>query len=113
MPEKYDEIPFEIDHIVARKHRGETVASNLAYSCFFDNSYKGSNIAGVDPLTRRLTALFHPRRHRWARHFRWRGALLVGRTAIGRATIEVLNMNDPLRVELRERLLKEGVFPRS
>ncbi len=46
----------------------------------------------------------------WARHFRWRGALLIGRTAIGRVTVAVLNLNDPLRVDLREGLMEEGVF---
>jgi hypothetical protein len=36
---------------------------------------------------------------------------LIGRTAVGRVTVAVLNINDPLRVELRERLIGEGVFP--
>jgi hypothetical protein len=28
-------IPFEIDHIIACKHGGRTVASNLADACFY------------------------------------------------------------------------------
>lgn len=58
-----------------------------------------------------LARLVHPRRHKWSRHFRWRGALLVGRTAIGRATIAVLDINQPLRTRLRQELIDEGVFP--
>jgi 5-methylcytosine-specific restriction endonuclease McrA len=33
------ELPFEIDHIVSRKHQGATVAGNLALSCFRCNSF--------------------------------------------------------------------------
>lgn len=111
MPQKYDDAPFEIDHIIARKHRGPTIASNLALSCFHCNSFKGSNIAGLAPRNRKLAPLFNPRRHKWARHFRWQGCYLAGLTAIGRATVVVLNINDPFRVELREGLTEEGVFP--
>ena len=39
------------------------------------------------------------------------GPLLTGRTAIGRVTVEVLLINDPDRVRLREALIDEGVFP--
>lgn len=111
IPQDFDDAPFEIDHIIARKHDGPTAASNLALSCFHDNSHKGSNIAGLDPKTRKLTPLFNTRRHKWARHFRWRGAYLIGRTPVGRVTVAVLHLNDPFRVELREGLIEEGHFP--
>jgi hypothetical protein len=111
MPQAFDDGPFEVDHVIARKHGGPTAAGNLALSCFPCNSFKGSDIAGLDPRTRRLTPLFHPRRHKWARHFRWRGAYLLGRTAVGRVTVAVLNINDPFRVALREGLIAEGRFP--
>jgi hypothetical protein len=35
----------------------------------------------------------------------------VGRTHIGRATIAVLNINDPQRVQLRQILRNEGDWP--
>jgi hypothetical protein len=35
----------------------------------------------------------------------------VGRTAIGRVTIELLKINDEFRVEFREGLMAEGLFP--
>lgn len=111
IPQHLDDSPFEIDHVIAKKHSGPTVAANLALSCFHDNSHKGSNIAGLDPKTRKLVPLFNPRRHSWNRHFHWRGAYLVGRAPIGRVTVAVLNTNDPFRVELRESLLAEGLFP--
>jgi hypothetical protein len=111
MPRDLDDTPFEIDHIVASKHGGGTTAGNLALSCFFCNSHKGSNIAGRDVKTRALVPLFNPRRHAWHRHFRWNDGMLIGRTAIGRVTIAVLNINDAFRIELRQRLMDEGLFP--
>jgi hypothetical protein len=111
MPQDYDDTPFETDHIIAKKHDGPTVASNLALSCFFCNSWKGSDLAGRDPQTRKLTPLYNPRRHKWARHFQWQGAHLIGRTPIGRVTIAVLNINDSFRVELREQLIEDAAFP--
>ncbi len=62
-------------------------------------------------MTRKLTPLFNPRRHRWYRHFRWECAYLIGVTPIGRVTVELLKINDPFRVELRDELITEGLFP--
>lgn len=107
----YPTVPFPIDHIIARQHEGPTALSNLALSCLHCNSHKGTNIAGIDPMTRRLTRLFNPRRHKWSRHFRWRGALLASRTAIGRTTVAVLALNHPDLMNARQALVTEGVFP--
>jgi hypothetical protein len=111
LPQEYSDQAFEIDHIISRKHLGRTVASNLALSCFRCNSSKGSDISGRDWRTSKLTPLFNPRRHKWARHFRWEGPILVGRTPVGRTTVALLKINDPVRVELRDELIQEGVFP--
>lgn len=111
LSQAFDDRPFEIDHVIARKHQGPTVAGNLALSCFRCNSFKGPDISGLDPNTRRLTPLFNPRRHKWDRHFRWQRAYLVGRTPIGRVTVALLQINDALRTELRAALIEEGVFP--
>jgi hypothetical protein len=101
---------FEIDHIIARQHGGSTILANLAFSCLHCNGHKGPNIAGLDPRTKKLTRLFNPRRQKWERHFRWKGPVLVGRTAVGRTTIAVLNMNGTYLVRLRGELLEEGVL---
>jgi hypothetical protein len=112
MPQAYyPTTPFPIDHIIARQHGGLTVLGNLALSCLHDNSHKGPNIAGIDPLTRKITKLFNPRRHKWDRHFRWDGPALRGRTAIGRTTIIVLVMNHPDVLAVRQSLIEEGLFP--
>jgi hypothetical protein len=109
LPE-YDPLPFCIDHIVARKHHGATTEDNLALSCYNCNSYKGPNIAGMDAETKQLVPLFNPRSDVWDEHFQWNGALLQGRTPIGRATVDVLGINRQERVEHRQLLIAEGVW---
>jgi hypothetical protein len=103
--------PFHIDHVVSRQHGGQTVADNLALACFHCNAHKGPNLAGVDPQSSELTRLFHPRLDEWTSHFAWNGAELVGITSVGRATIQVLAINDPVYLAVRQSLLQEGVFP--
>lgn len=108
--QEFDELTFEIDHIIAQKHRGRTTASNLALACFPCNKKKLCDLSGIDPVTRRIVRLFHPRRMKWDRHFRWDGPWLVGRTAIGRATVATLDMNAPLRIRLRSELMASNDF---
>jgi hypothetical protein len=110
LPQDASSIPFEIDHIIAQKHRGLTESDNLAWSCFYCNSAKGPNIAGLTD-TGELVALFHPRRDRWSEHFRWEGVRLIGLSAVGQITIEVLNINSADQLLLRESLMREGLFP--
>jgi 5-methylcytosine-specific restriction endonuclease McrA len=93
--------PLQIEHIIPRKHGGGDDTDNLALACIDCNLAKGSNIAGIDPETKRVTSLFHPRRDRWRDHFGWRRVRVVGKTAIGRTTIEVLRMNSEDQLELR------------
>ncbi len=79
-------------------------------ACVFCNSFKGSDISGLDPQTRKLNRLFHPRRHKWSHHFCYEGSVLIGQTAIGRTTIRVLQINCEETVTLRESLIAEGLF---
>ena len=113
VPQSRDRLPFEVDHIIAENHDGLTKASNLCLCCFACNRHKGPNIAGIDPLTRKIVPLFNPRRHKWSRHFRWDGPMLVGQTPSGRATVRVLKINLDHRVGFRRELIEEGVFPPS
>ena len=93
---------FQIEHIVALQHRGETVHANLAVACARCNRHKGPNISGIDPVHETMTRLFNPRIDIWEEHFSqdFRGSI-NGLTDIGRTTVYVLDMNAPRRVELR------------
>jgi len=113
MPQSLSAITFEIDHIIARKHNGPTEESNLCLSCFYCNSYKGSNIAGINAATGEVLRLFHPRRDAWSVHFRWNGTSLVELTDIGAVTITVLEINHPDTVIMRDVFAEEGAFPYS
>lgn len=110
LPQAATVTPHEVDHIRSQKHHGPSALGNLALACFYCNSYKGSNVAGYDPVTDRLQPLFDPRQHVWSEHFAWHGAELVGQTPIGRTTIEVLRINLPERVEHRRRLIEAGLL---
>jgi HNH endonuclease len=92
---------LHVEHIIPRKHGGTDDEANLALSCIDCNLHKGSNLTGIDPQSGQIKELFHPRRQRWSEHFRWEGIHIVGRTAVGRATIEVLAMNSDDQLALR------------
>jgi len=109
-PERFAGLNFQMDHVIAEKHGGLTDAENLALSCIYCNSYKGANLSGIDPVTGEIVRLFHPRRDRWDEHFAWQGAVLAGRTPIGRATIVVLRINDSTAVALRRLFMRAGAF---
>ncbi len=81
----------------------------MCYVCSFCNWAKGPNLSGT--LGGKLYPLFNPRKQNWTRHFFWDQTILVGKTKTGIVTVQVLNINDPSRVMLRENLLFEGRFP--
>lgn len=102
-------VPFHIEHIIPRQHGGNDDPSNLALCCNHCNFHKGPNLSGIDPETRRVVTLFNPRGAVWHEHFERQGALILGRTPAGRATVRVLAMNSMDRIELRAALSNEEV----
>ena len=107
----YPLLSFHIEHIVAKKHHGNDDPPNLAWACLECNLAKSSNLSGRDLVTGRVVVLFNPRRQRWSSHFAWEGAWLVGLTPCGRATVDVLSINLPHRIDLSKLLIVGGVFP--
>ena len=92
---------LQIEHIIPHKHGGADVSPNLALACIDCNLGKSSNLTGIDPNTGQIATLFNPRTQSWHDHFERLGSLIIGKTAAGRATVCVLNMNSEERVELR------------
>lgn len=92
---------LHIEHVIPRVHGGNDNLENLALACIDCNLHKGPNLTGFDPSTGDLTELFHPRRQHWTDHFEWIGPHIVGRTALGRTTVQVLQMNSEDQVALR------------
>jgi hypothetical protein len=109
VPQSARQLRFQIDHIIAEQHGGETVLDNLALACPHCNRYKGPNIAGLDSQSGQLVRLFHPRTDDWIEHFQFVKALLVGKTPVGRATVQVLAMNEDEPLRFRMALIQAGV----
>jgi hypothetical protein len=104
-----DFLPFHVEHILAKQHGGTDDPASLCYACPECNWAKGPNLAGR--LEGKLYALFNPRTQSWKRHFYWDHTTLVGKTKTRIVTVQVLNINDPLRLMLRDNMLFEGRFP--
>ncbi len=105
---------FPVDHILPRTAGGPTDLENLALACHHCNAHKWSHQTAEDPDTGETVSLFHPRRQIWAEHFTWSmgpPVHIVGRTPVGRATIERLQMNHPDLLIARNLLAALGRFP--
>ena len=94
-------ITFHAEHIIAQQHQVDDSLENLALSCDRCNAYKGPNLSSIDPKTKTIVELFHPRKNLWDDHFEMRDGMVIGKTACGRATARLLNMNAARRVQLR------------
>jgi len=92
---------LHVEHIIPKVHGGTDDVDNLALACIDCNLHKGTNLTGIDPQTSQLTELFHPRLQQWDEHFELQEVYLVGKTAIGRTTIRVLDMNSDDQIALR------------
>ena len=99
------------DHIIAEQHGGETATGNLALACVHCNRRKGPNIASLDPVSGQLTPLFNPRTQVWEDHFTLEGAYILPRTAVGRVTVRLLDLNHPDRLQVRQALIETGRYP--
>jgi hypothetical protein len=107
-PEAEGNLPYTLDHIVARQHLGTDAADNLAFACPFCNLHKGTNLTGIDPDTGTVVRLFNPRADPWSTHFRWDNFTIVPLTPTGRATVVVLALNHERQLARRRELLKSG-----
>jgi hypothetical protein len=75
------------------------------------NRHKGSDFATFDPLSGEIIQLFNPRTQIWSEHFRLDNAQIVGITATGRATVFLLKLNEPNRLQIRQVLMAQGLYP--
>lgn len=110
LPEEFDEWPFHVEHVIPRQHGGADHKQNLAWACRRCNLHKGPNLATLDPATHEVTPLFDPRRQQWVDHFSLVGARIVGQTAGGRGSVELLDMNHSQRLLVRGMLIADGLF---
>jgi hypothetical protein len=101
----------QIEHIISLKHGGSSEPENLAFSCVFCNSNKGSDIGSIVESRGELVRFFNPRMDRWSEHFRLDGGMIVALTDIGTVTVRILKLNADERVMEREVLISRGLYP--
>lgn len=103
----------EVDHITPKSRGGSDALDNLCAACAFCNSRKHGKVDDIDPEIQQRTSLFDPRNQRWHEHFQWNenGTVIIGLTPCGRATVNALVLNDPLRIAARSIWIQTGRHP--
>ena len=105
------EARFHVDHVVPVVRGGATIEENLALACVSCSLRKAAKQYALDPQTSTEAALFNPRVHSWAEHFRWQSVRILGLTPTGRATVEALKMNRPMILAIRGEEVLRGRHP--
>ena len=79
----------------------------------FSDAHKAARIQALDPDSGELVRVFHPGRDSWAEPFNWAedNVIVLGLTAIGRATIAALQLNGVAQRRARLFWLTTDFFP--
>ena len=106
-------IPMTYDHIKPVSKNGETNFENLCLACRTCNEFKGDHTVAIDPLSGETVPMYNPRTQKWTEHFTWSldGTRVEGLTAVGRATVARLRMNNPVILVARGRWVVSGWHP--
>ena len=112
-PQDFSTQSHSIEHILPKIKKGSDELENLALACQGCNSYKSDKIEAVDSFTKRISPLYNPRTDIWKDHFIWSDDYLeiIGTTAKGRATINLLKLNRQGVINLRTVLISYGEHP--
>ncbi len=112
-PAAFSPNSFHFDHIDPVDNGGATIFENLAWACGGCNGHKQSKTHYFDPVTYQLCPLFNPRLHIWTDYFQWSDDdfLIMGIHPIGRATVELLQVNRAANINLRQLLKMVGLHP--
>lgn len=104
---------MEIEHLFPHSLGGPTTEENLWLACSGCNLQKGTRIFAEDEETGESVPLYNPRYQVWDEHFAWvdGGIRVVGRTAVGRATIDALQLNRLTLVRARRLWVTVGWHP--
>ena len=115
--ERWQFIRFTIDHVLPLSAGGSDDADNLALACRNCNERRGNRSEGRDPVTGHIVPIFNPRQEKWPAHFVWERTKIriIGHTPTGRATIELLDLNDDRHdsavIRIRQRDVADGYHP--
>lgn len=114
-PQLFTAMPMHIEHLMPIAAGGNSDRENLWLACPICNGHKGVQTDAVDPESSQTVPLFNPRRHSWVEHFVWdeKGTHIIGTSAIGRATIIALKLNNEQFTQARRRWVLAGWHPPS
>ena len=106
-------IAMQIDHIIPEAKGGSSGEASLWLACCWCNSRKSDQTHALDLATNQYVALFNPRQQNWNTHFAWSedGVYVLGKTAVGRATVDALQMNNHRIVKSRFLWVAAGWHP--
>jgi len=106
-------MPLDVEHLIPEAAGGPTIRDNLWLACSRCSDFKGDRLEAVDPETGKHVAWYDPRWQRWNDHFEWTvdGTHVRGKTAIGRATVEGLRLNNDFIVMVRRFWVEAGRWP--
>lgn len=106
-------IPMLVDHIIPLVLGGDNNITNLCLCCYRCNEFKNDAVTSIDLLTGDKVPLYHPRNQLWHEHFAWSDDSLsiIGRSQNGRATIDLLRVNNDWLARARRLWILAGVHP--
>lgn len=110
LPDEMGRYTHHIDHIIPIAHGGTSELDNLAWACFDCNTTKIRDVASYDPATKLLTPFYNPRTQNWKDHFEMENGIIIGKTPVGRVTVQVLQMNNEMQVETRRNLIDNDLW---
>ncbi len=112
-PAAFSPSSFHFDHIIPVIKDGKTILENLARACSGCNGHKQDKTHHFDPFTHQFCRLYNPRTDVWTDYFRWSDddLLIVGINPIGRAAVELLQVNRQANINLRQLLIPVGMHP--
>lgn len=101
--EKWQYVPFTIEHIIPLAKNGTDSLDNLALACFHCNRKKSDRTTAIDEMSGAEVPLFNPRKESWQTHFIWSadGLFIIGLTPIGKATVTALALNRQRVINIR------------
>jgi hypothetical protein len=111
MHESLQGATFHVEHVTPQSKGGKSTLENLALACPGCNLHKAAKTTAADPLGAEQVALFNPLQQSWSEHFQFRGYEIEGLTAIGRATVALLDFNNLRRQRIRQVEKSFGLYP--
>jgi len=112
-PEAVFNFPFEVEHIIPVSRGGVDAEFNWALACRSCNLRKAAHINGIDIESKTIIRLFDPRKDCWNKHFRadTESGEINGLTAIGRVTVDQLDVNSEAQLSARRQWMHLDLFP--